>query len=277
MPFLQIDDFVNQSEDAVALGYRVLVETVEQIRAGYKDAQKFSKAQEDYEKGLTQTPPPIPWEEMVDRVQNIQDIGLVAIRNGTEIFLNSLKSGMTSTKRLASTWAQSREDVEASPVLAGPVFEEPIVVKGKPGDPLPEQERTIVHRGLARLRIDAVVSPAPREVKPIETTAVNENTAKPKSVESQPHIGEILGVNIEVRFEPPRPPTKLQADTSVLTVNFMTPIPSAQKPGVYDGLIRASNFELMIARLRIIVLDTSERSAKSAAKGKKKSPKIPKR
>ena len=45
-----VDDFVNQSEDAVALGYRVLEQTVEEIKKGYKEAQAFNRKQEEFER-----------------------------------------------------------------------------------------------------------------------------------------------------------------------------------------------------------------------------------
>ncbi len=50
MPFIRVDDFVNQSEDAVALGYRVLEQTVEEIKEGYKEAQEFNRKQEEFER-----------------------------------------------------------------------------------------------------------------------------------------------------------------------------------------------------------------------------------
>ena len=45
MPFVQVDVFLNQSEDAVALGYRVLEDTVEDIKKGYKEAKEFNEKQ----------------------------------------------------------------------------------------------------------------------------------------------------------------------------------------------------------------------------------------
>ena len=50
IPFIRVDDFVNQSEDAVALGYRVLEQTMEEIKEGYKEAQAFNRKQEEFER-----------------------------------------------------------------------------------------------------------------------------------------------------------------------------------------------------------------------------------
>jgi hypothetical protein len=251
MPFLQIDDFVNQSEDAVALGYKVLVETVEEIKKGYAEAKAFHDEQKEFEDGHRPTPPPIPWEQLVERLSRVQNIGLNAVKGSTDIFLDSMRAGMTSTKRFATTWAQSREDLDENPVLAGPVFEEVIEVTVHAGDaPVPVQ-REISHRGLMRLRINAVVKPAPRELGP-------EPGKEPT----------LFAGRIDVRFEPAKDELKADRDVSVLDIEF-APIPAEQTAGVYEGLIRASNFELLIARLRINVVDRSDQSTTQGAPPKK--------
>jgi hypothetical protein len=253
MPFLQVDDFINQSEDAVALGYKVLVETVREIQDGYKEAEKFYEAQKAFEKGLTQTPPPIPWEQLVDRLQKVQTIGLNTVKNSTDLFLESIRSGMKSTKRLATTWAQSRDDLGENPVLAGPIFEEVIEVSGKPGDALESKQREISHRGLMRLRID-VMKPQPKALR-----KHGEPVDDPKSYRG----------TITATFDPSQDPEKRDKDYSVLDVEF-GPIPDDQPPAVYEGLIRASNFELLIARLRINVLDPSHQApTQGRANGRK--------
>ena len=242
LPFLQVDDFINQSEDAVALGYRVLVETVEEIKKGYEEAKKFYAEQKDYDDGKTRTPPAIPWKQMVDRVQNIQNIGLAAVKDGTDIVVDSLKAGMKSTERLASTWEQSRKDVDDAPILAGPVFEDVIEITARQGEqPTSPPPLTVRHPGLMRLRIVAVVSPRPKKLKTPGEADYELESAK-----------EFMG-DIDVEFEPSRDPEKCQQNISELTITFGA-IPSRQAPGVYEGRIRATNFELLIARLRIRVL-----------------------
>ena len=121
---------MNQSEDAVALGYRVLEKTVEEIKKGYKEAQAFNRKQEEFEKAASRSrggrrAPAGPADNPLGdrwstRVQSLQDIALEAVRDGTDIFFDSIKSGMKSTRSVAKTWEQSREDVDANPVLAGP-------------------------------------------------------------------------------------------------------------------------------------------------------------
>lgn len=255
MPFLQIDDFVNQSEDAVALGYKVLVETVEEIKQGYEEAKAFydkqKKHEEELEQGRISTPPPIPWEQLVDRLQKIQNIGLNAVKGSTDIVLDSMKAGMTSTRRLATTWAQSRQDLDDNPVLAGPVFEEVIEVKANRGEAPKPQQREISHRGLTRLRINAVVKPMPRKL--------------PSEPGDEPTL---FTGGIDVSFEPSEDEQKADKDISVLDVNF-EPIPDGQKFGVYEGFIRASNFELLIARLRINVVDPTGQTTTQDARAKK--------
>jgi hypothetical protein len=249
MPFVQIDDFVNQSEDAVTLGYRVLEATVNEIKRGYAEALEFNRKQEAFEKGEGPAPP-VPWEQIVDRAQRFQNIALDAVRDGTDIMLDSIRSSTKSTKSVARAWQQSRDDVGANPVLAGPVFDAPIDVEGRPGQRPRPFTAEIHHRGLARLRINAVVDPQPLEVPPpVDRDAAVFNSA------------------ISATFEPITGPEPDEPDPEVsrLTITFGA-IPSRQRPGVYDGLIRASNFELLIARLRIRVLAaTADRPETRAA------------
>ena len=255
MPFLQIDDFVNQSEDAVALGYKVLVETVEEIKKGYAEAKAFHDEQKKFEDGGRTTPPPIPWGELVDRLQQVQNIGLNAVKGSTDIFLDSMRAGMTSTRRFATTWEQSREDIDENPVLAGPVFEEVIEVTASQGDTPKLQEREISHRGLMRLRIKAVVKPSPRELgsEPVEERTRFDGT-------------------IEASFTPYEDGPKADRDISLLKVVFGA-IPEKQKVGAYEGVIRADNFELMIARLRINVEPSNQSATEDPSARKPRAPK----
>jgi hypothetical protein len=237
-----MDDFVNQSEDFVALGYRVLQKTVEEIQHGYQEAKdfnrkqvKFEKEQRAYEqgKGPKPVPPSIPWEQMVQRAQSFQNMALEAVKDGSEIIFDSIRSATKSTEGLARTWEKSREDVDTNPVLAGPVFEDPVEIEDYAGMVPQAVELPIRHRGLARLRIHAEVKPKPIEIGRTED-------GKPD---------EYAG-SITVSFEPP---AYAHDDvTTVLTVK-LGQIPISQKAAVYEGLIRASNFELLIARLRIHV------------------------
>ena len=258
MPFFPIDDFVNQSEDAVALGYRVLEETIEEIKNGYREARRFNAKQREYEeklkdyergKGPAPVAPAIPWEELVDRVQKFQTIAFNAFSEGTELAFDSIRSGTRSTRRLAKTWSQSREDIETRPMLAGPVFEDPVEIVARAGGQAGPVALPIRHKGLTRLRINAVVDPLPFEIlRPRRKSA--------KSMEGQdPDDQKVqrLTANISVSFEPATDLERYDDATSILTVRLGT-IPERQKPGIYEGFIRASNFELLIARLRIRVL-----------------------
>lgn len=254
MPFLQIDDFVNQSEDAVRLAYRVLVQTVEEIRAGDEEAKDFHKRDSDAGGTL-----PIEWENLVTRMQNMQTIGLDAVRDGSKVILDSMKTGMESTKKMAKTWEQSRKDIDDTPVMAGPVFEDRIEVRAKTGYTPPAVTLKIRHRGLMRLRIDAVVSPPPKRLVPSD------------SEESE--ADRTFKTPIRVSFEPSADPTEKVQDISVLRVEF-DQISDAEKLGVYDGIIRASNFELLIARLRITVEGAAAEAAApppAAGAGRQKS------
>jgi hypothetical protein len=265
MPFFQIDDFVNQSEDAVALGYRVLEETIEEIKNGYREARDFNEKQRKFEaeqrafeagEGPAPTPPAIPWEQLVERVQKFQTIAFDAVRNGTELFFDSIKSGTKSTRRLARTWELSREDVESTPVLAGPVFEDPVEITATAGEHAERVVLPIRHKGLTRLRIHAVVDPPPIEIRrPRRKSARSMEMPHVEEERGQPFTG-----NVTVSFAPAIDMEEYDDATSLLTVDVRA-IPTSQRPGVYEGLIRASNFELLIARLRIRVLKAVQESS----------------
>jgi hypothetical protein len=114
-------------------------------------------------------------------------------------------------------------------------------VAGQRPDP---KTLSIRHRGLARLRIHAQVESPLRQVNP-----------PPEGDETSPGEFRVH----EVTFEPAADEVKYP-DTSVLTVDVGT-IPNGQRPGVYEGVITAKNFELLIANLRVTVAAASERRA----------------
>jgi hypothetical protein len=247
-PFVQIDDFLNQSEDAVVLGYRVLEQTVEEIRNGYKDARDFNEKREKYEAdqeayergdkvGPAPLPPAIPWTQLVTRAQNLQEFAIQAVTDSTKILFDSIRSGTESIKSVAKTWEQSRDDVEAKPVLAGPIFEETIVITASAGDRPDPEVRTIRHRGLARLRIHAEVNPPLKDLRP-------SGTEKDSAISGGLHV-------TTVKFGPRT--ERDDEEFSVLVVD-VGPIRSSQKPAVYEGLITAKNFQLLIAKLRVEVV-----------------------
>jgi hypothetical protein len=237
MPFVPLDAFVNQSEDAVALGYRVLERTIDEIKNGFKEAQDFNQKQRDYNDGKRDSPPTIPWEQVVTRMQTFQDITLDALREGTDIFAEAMKSGSDSMRSVAKTWEASRTDVDAKPTMAGPVFDDPIEVEVN-ADRLPNTvTREIVHKGLTRLRI---------------YVHVDEPTLLRQTAEEGPQAK--LRNSVTADFKPKT--RKPDEDTSVLTV---TVTPHGEiAPGVYHGLIRAENFELLIARLLVRVVARQE-------------------
>jgi hypothetical protein len=233
IPFVQVDDFLNQSEQAVALGYSVLVDTVNEIQAGYDQAKKFTESKEfkEWRQNPEGSPPPIPWAQVAESAENLQNVAFNAIREGTDIFLDSLRSGTKAMSSVAKTFEQSRKDVEAQPALAGPVFPDPIAVEvTADSTPLPIH-RLIHHRGLTRLRINAIVSPALQ----LLTSPERRSKLDVKSVE----------------FEPVAPKDD-KNDVCQLTIDIGY-VPKDQAPGDYDGMIRASNFELLIVKLRVTV------------------------
>jgi hypothetical protein len=265
-PFFPVDDFVNQSEEAVALGYRVLVETIEEIKSGYEEAKEFSNRQRDFEEkqrkfergeGPRPTPPPIPWEQLVERVQKFQTIAFDAVRGGTELFFDSIKSGTKSTERLARTWNQSRTDIDATPVLAGPVFEDPVVIEARAGENPRPVVMPIRHRGLTRLRIRAIVDPWPvavQRARKRSATAVG-SVPRPEQAPAESFAGKV-----HVTFQPAEDLNTYDDATSLLTVDVGR-IPPDQRAGTYEGLIRAVDFALLIAPLRICVHKADKESS----------------
>jgi hypothetical protein len=242
IPFAQVDDFLNQSENAVALGYQVLVETVEEIRAGYDEAKRFKERREQALRD-GKVPPGIEWEAVVDRAQRLQDVAFRAMKGGSEIFFESLRAGTDSIKSAARTAERSRRDGDSNPVLAGPVFPDPIVVEVQAGT-TPEKPfiREYRHRGLARLRIIAVIQPK------LQLLSGSADKRDELSVAS-------------VTFEPT--PSDSEEMSSLKLV--IGPVPSYQAAGVYEGLIRAQNFELLIAKLRVEVKPAVSPPAGTAA------------
>ena len=103
----------------------------------------------------------MPWEELVERVQGLQDIALRTIKTSTDIFFESIKSGTKAMRSTAKMVEQSSDDLEAKPQLAGPVFEELLTIRVTAGQPPGRPNRwEIQHASLTRLRIHAIV-PAP--------------------------------------------------------------------------------------------------------------------
>ena len=243
-PFVQVDQLVNQAEEAVAVGYQVIEDVVKEIQRGYEDAKDFNCRQKAAkEKG--EPAPPIPWDDLVTRVQNLQNLAFDATRAGTSIFFDAVKDGMKSANQLARTVVQSRKDVDTRiPRLAGPVFEDPVEVTGVAGQRPDPKTLSIRHRGLARLRIHAQVESPLRKVSP-----------PPEGEETSPGEFRVH----EVTFQPAADEVNYP-ETSVLTVDVGT-IPNGQRPGVYEGVITAKNFELLIANLRVTVAAPSERRA----------------
>ena len=233
IPLRQVDDFLNQSEDAVALGYRVLEDTVEEIKKGYAQAQKFNREQKAFETGHGPAPA-VPWEELVERVQGLQNIALRTIKTSTDIFFESIKSGTKAMRSTAKMVEQSSDDLEAKPQLAGPVFEELLKIRVTAGQPPARPHRwEIQHASLTRLRIQAIV-PAPglrRLQEPDPRSAPP--TLKVKSVSFAP--------------------TEKDPNESSELVLEMGAIARTPAPGDYEGIVKAANFELLIARLRVTV------------------------
>ncbi len=231
IPFAQVDDLLNQTEDAVAIGYRVLEQTVEEIKKGFQQAQEFNEKQRAWD---GQGPaPPVPWEQIVERVQGLQNIAFQAMQDGTEIFLDSMRSGTSSMKSVAKTFEQSRNDVASNPSLAGPVFEDLLKTSVHIGEH-GRLQKEIRHRGLARLRVHVAVDPELKQLKRTDDKSVHPlPTLKVKSVDFAP-----------------KPENSQELSELVLDLGV---IPSDQPPGEYDGLVRATNFELLIAKVRVTI------------------------
>ena len=140
------------------LGYRVLEQTIEEIKEGYKEAQAFngnrrSSRLSSEADGARQ--PPIPWEQLVDRVSAFQDIALEAVREGNRHLLRLDQVRPRTTRSLAKTGKEPRQTSTSGPSLAGPVFEDPSrsATDRATADPVPCGR--FDHRGLTRLRIHA--------------------------------------------------------------------------------------------------------------------------
>jgi hypothetical protein len=244
MPFVQVDDFLDQAEDAVALGYSVLERTIDEVKSGYKEAQDFNVKQKNYEKkfaeyersgrqGVEPVPPEIPWQQVVDRAQNLRTVAFDLLRRGSNIMFDSMESGADSMMTAAQVWVDTQKDVRARPV-AGPVFgPDPIVVVAWQGA-IPEPIRkSIRHQGLARLRIRAIAT----DVIRLRTT---------NEIKAEIPAAKIDAIE-EVSFRP-----EGDDDVSWLTVEFRK-IDDDQTPGYYESRIHAANFELAIAKLVIEV------------------------
>jgi len=136
---------------------------------------------------------------------------------------------MNATKNLADTLAKARQEAdEQVPVLAGPVFDDPLPLKLTAGQTLGVQTFRKRHRGLARLRI------VPEVTKLVQ-------------------LGKNATGSITVRgatFEPSR--DKGEEDVNILSIDIGH-VDTGQEPGVYEGQVIASNFQLLIAILRIEV------------------------
>ena len=259
-----MDDFVNQSEDAVALGYRVLEQTIEEIKEGYKEAQAFNRKQEEFERqqqkfeageGPRPVEPTIPWEKMVDRVQSLQNIALDAVKDGTEIFFDSIKSATKSTRSLAKTWEKSRDRRRHGSRAGRPGVRGSRGDQGKSGPTArPGRDGRFAIEGSLGSGSTRSSTPSRRKFSGLK---VNEPDARGRRRKRKPQSWATSR-----SASNPRPtPRAYDEVTSLLTVD-VGEIPSGQKVGVYRGLIRASNFELLIARLRIHVLEaaTDERA-----------------
>jgi len=234
IPFVPVDDAVNQAEDAVATGFDVLQKVVEEIQEGYKIAKEYNEKQRKAE--LAGEPrPPLPWRKVVERGKAFQEVTLEAMKKGNEILLDSTRSGMSAAMTFAETLVNARTDVEQKlPRLAGPVFDS-LAVKVAPGALLPPASWPIRNRGLARLRILVKAEPLQYRGK----------TGPPP-----------LYVK-DVRFEP----KGKNQEISVLTVWF-DKIPAEQPAGPYEGSITADNFDLFIGQLRVEVLKAASSPAK---------------
>lgn len=242
IPFVPLDDFVNQAEDAVALGYRVLEQVVNEIKEGYQIAVEYNKKQDDANHA-GEPAPPIPWQKLVERVERFNDIALGAMERGNRIALDSLAAGMNSTNTLARTMAKTRLDAEEQrPKLAGPVFDDILTVRFNQGQPDATGVWPIDHPGLTRLRIRAQVTPLRQLHADVEHSLRAE----------------------KVLFEPAEKPNEQK--TSVLTINFGR-IPDTQVAGTYQGHVTAENFDLLIATVQVVILPSAE--ARQASKARK--------
>lgn len=231
IPFVPVDDALNQAEDAVATGFDVLEKVVKEIQEGYNLAKNYNEKQRKAEQA-GEPRPPLPWLEVVERGKAFQEVTLEAMKKGNEILLDSTRSGMSAAMTFAETLAKARTDVEQKlPRLAGPVFDS-LTMKAAPGESSVRDSWQIRNRGLARLRIHATAEPLRYRGKA---------AAPPLKVK-------------EVRFEP----NEQNQEISVLTV-VIDKIRDDQRAGTYETSIIADNFDLFIGQLRVEVSKTGSR------------------
>jgi hypothetical protein len=259
MPFLAVDDAVNQAEDAVATGFDVLEKVVQEIQEGYKLAKAYNEKQRGAEKAGAPRPP-LPWLEVAARGRALQDVTLEAMRKGNEILLDSTRSGMNAAMSFVEALANARTDVDERPRLAGPVFDS-LTVKAAPGQPI-NQSWPIRNRGLARLRIHVKAEPLHYLERAAEAGTHDEADEGQPAGFVRRGKTKVAPLSVtDVRFEPEGPGEEI----SVLTV-LIDPIPANQLPGTYEGSITADNFDLFIGQLRVEVAKTAYSSAKRSRK-----------
>lgn len=242
MPFEQLDQFLNQSEDAVALGYRVLEDVVEEVRQGYHEAQAFNKRRREWN-GTGRAP--MPWQDLVKRLSNFQRIASAAVTDSVKIANETASSITEGVRDVVDTFERSQGDASGAPTLSGPVFEDIITIDAVQGRKTEVVTRQIRHVGLARLRIHAQAPP------------LKEVTGGSKGPDK---TYQELGI-ARVSFAP------VDGDagehTSELKVDVGR-VSSEQPPGTYEGLITAKNFQLLIGRVRVRVAESGKTSRGAA-------------
>lgn len=248
VPFVPVDDFINQAEEAVAASFEVLEQVVNEIRSGYKQAEDYNKTKLDnIQSG--DPPPPIPWQDMVERAQRLNNIAIGAMASSSRIFIDSVAAGLNATNKLAGTLATARTDADKDkPRLAGPVFAETLTWKFRQGQAEPRAEWPIDHPALTRLRI--LVQPSPLQQG---LTAADKDKGVPQTLRVK-----------DVTFEPD---PKNREKACILTME-LADIPPGQATGRYVGRVVATNFDLLIAQLEIMILEPAKASAKGAAKAR---------
>lgn len=228
VPFVDPDDILNRTEDVVALAYSVLEGVTEELRAGYHDAVRFNQDRRDGKN------PSVPWKQLVDRAARLQGITFDAVGEGLGIARDAAESATRSVKRVVDTFEASRADVDAPPTLAGPVFEDVVRIDATPGSEPKAVTRKIRHAGLTRLRIVAQVPPL-------------------KRIDGSGRLAEGQdAAQLPVQSVTFMPTSETEEQFSQLAV-VIGKIAADQKSGMYEGLITAKNFSLLIARLRVCV------------------------
>lgn len=228
VPFVDPDDILNQTEDVVALAYGVLEDVTKELRTGYREALRFNKARREGKN------PSVPWKQLVDRAANLQGIVFAAMGEGLGIARDAAESTTQSAKRVVDTFEASRADLDAPPTLAGPVFEDVVRIDAAPGSEPTPIPRKIRHAGLTRLRIVA-------QVRPLKRIDDSGRLAEGKDAAELP----VQSVTFM-----PTSATEEQFSELIVAIGK---IAAGQKPGMYEGLITAKNFSLLIARLRVCV------------------------